>query len=106
MLGTDTITVIEPTWTEDRGTPVPDYDDPASTVQVKGCSVQPGASDEGTAGRQNVTVRHTVYAPPGIAVTAHSAVLWKGVRYAVDGEPLRWSGRLAHTVIYLVDWRG
>lgn len=106
---TQTITVVEPTLIDDRGTQVADYDDPASETDITGCSVQPGASAEVLAARQGVSIRWTVYAPPSVAVTAHSAVRYEGNLYDVDGEPQRWSsptGGLDHSVLLLVDHEG
>jgi hypothetical protein len=107
---TQTIEVVEPTMVEERGQLVPDWDaEPASVTPVPGCSVQPGASSEDLAGRSNVIVRWTVYAPPGIPVTAHSRVRYDGRLYSVDGEPARWpsaTGALDHTVLLLIDWEG
>lgn len=105
----DTITVIEPTWRDDRGTETADYDNPSSVTVVPGCSVQPGASTEDLMGRTNVIVRHTVYAPPGTVINAHAAVEYDGTRYAVDGQPARWpspTGAVSNVVLLLVDWEG
>ena len=104
-----TVTVVEPTLVDDRGTMVADYTVPASEVDVPGCSVQPGASAEVLAARQGVSVRWTVYAPSSVVVTARSAVRYAGTLYQVDGEPQRWpspTGALDHVVVLLVDWRG
>lgn len=106
---TQSITVVEPTLVDDRGTMVADYETPLSEVEVTGCSVQPGASAEVLAARQGVSVRWTVYAPAAAVVTAHSAVRYAGRLYDVDGEPQRWpspTGGLDHTVLLLVDHEG
>lgn len=104
-----TITVVEPSLVDDRGTLVADFDTPASETVVPGCSVQPGASEEFLASRQGVAVRWSVYAPPGTVVSAHSGVRFEGNLYHVDGEPLRWSsptGAADHVVLLLVDHEG
>lgn len=107
---TQTITVVEPALIDDRGTQVPDWSaPPVSETTVTDCSVQPGASAEVLAARQGVSVKWTVYAPAATAVTAHSAVRYAGVLYAVDGEPQQWpspTGALDHRVILLVDHEG
>ena len=106
---TDTITVVEPTMVDQRGTLRPTYDPPASTRTVTGCSVQPGAATEDLAGRTQQTVRFTVYAPPGTHASALAAVDWEGQRYAVDGQPLAHrspTGATSHVVLLLVDWKG
>lgn len=102
-------TVIRPSWTDDRGTLVPDWDTPDSTQVVAGCSVQPGASVESLDGRQGVTIRWSVYMPPGVEVSAHDGVRFEGKRYHIDGEPRSWqspTGRLSHTEVLLIDWQG
>lgn len=106
---TDTITVIHPSLVDDRGTPSADYDNPVSRVEILGCSVQPGASDEDLLGRTQETIRYTVYAPPGSDITAQSAVEFDGERFAVDGRPDKWrspTGAVSHMVVLLIDWRG
>ena len=106
----DVITVQTPAMILERGKEVPDWSQPpASSVTVRGCNVQPGASTEDVAARQNVTIRHTVWAPPATVVGAHDAVEYRGTRYAVDGEPLRWKSptvAVSHVQIYLIDWEG
>lgn len=105
----DTITIVEPSIVDDRGTERPDYDNPAARHAVKGCSVQPGANVETLGDRQSSVIRWTVYAPDGAPVRANSCVEFEGVRYSVDGEPQRWRsplGRASHTMISLIDWQG
>lgn len=105
----DEITVIDPTWIDDRGTRTPDYDNPAATRVVKRCSVQPGAATEELQARTHVTIRHTVFAPKNTVVDEHSGVKFEGVRYMVDGVPGRWkspTGAVSNVVIALVDWEG
>lgn len=106
----DTITVLTPVMATERGKEVSDWSQPpATTSTVTGCEVQPGASTEDIAARQNVIIRHTVWAPPETLIGASDAVEFEGVRYAVDGEPMRWrspSGAVSHVQIYLIDWEG
>lgn len=107
---TQTIEIVEPHLVDDRGKQVPDWDaEPAAVTPVAGCSVQPGASAEVLTARTAVTVRWTVYAPPGLPVTAHSGVRYAGRLYQVDGAPSLWpspTGGLDHTVLLLIDWEG
>lgn len=108
---TQSITIVRPTMIDDRGTPVPDYDNPASTQVIENCSVQPGspASSEALTARQGVTVKWTVYAPPRLTIDAHDAVEYEGVRYSVDGDPAHWpspTGLLDNTVISLIKFEG
>jgi hypothetical protein len=106
-LATQTITRIRPTVvTDDRGNQVDDWDD-ASSVAVKGCSVQPGTSREELSNRDGVNVIYTVYAPPTADVHAGDAVDLPQGRFQVEGEPQEWAiGALAHTVIQLSRWAG
>lgn len=105
----DKITITEPGTRDDRGTPVPDYDAPASVREVLRCSVQPGASDLELAGRSSVGIRWTVYAPAGVEVSARAAVTYRGVRYLLESPAEVWTsptGSIAHRVFRLVDFEG
>jgi hypothetical protein len=110
VLARDEVTIVAPAMIDDRGTMVPDWTlNPESCVVVSGCSVQPGDSSEDLAMRQNVSVRWTVWAPPDAPVTATSGVIFRGVLYAVAGEPEVWTdplGRLSHKVARLEAWHG
>lgn len=103
----DVVTLVEPTWVEERGNKVATY--PGPGVEVGGCSVQPGAATEDMARRDNVVVRATVFLPPGVAVTRHAKVIFEGDEFQIDGIPMRWRSALGgadHTVLALVDWQG
>ena len=105
----DTITIVRPSWVEERGKKVPDYRTPAETVTVTGCSVQPAGTSETLTARQAESVRLTVYAPPGTVIGAHDAVDFDGVRYAVDGRSQAWrspTGAASNVIAYLIDWEG
>lgn len=104
------IEILEPHVSTERGVETSDWSaEPAMVTIVEGCSIQPGPPVETLGGRNASEVRWTVFAPPGILITAHSAVRLDGRIYQIDGEPQRWtsaSGTLDHTVIRLVDWEG
>lgn len=103
----ETVVVVEPVIVEQRGKKVRTY--PDTGVSVAGCSVQPGASSEDTALRENVTIRWTVFMPPNVRVSAYSKVIVRGRAYQVEGEPQEWrspTGRVSHVAVYLVDWKG
>ena len=105
----DIVTVTEPGWRDDRGTPVADYDNPESVREVRRCSVQPGASDLDMAGRSSVGIRWTVYAPKGTETSAHAAVTYQGVRYLLESPAEVWAsptGSISHRVFRLVDFEG
>lgn len=104
------IEVLTPVIVTERGAERADWtQEPTTTTVVPDCSIQPGSPTETLGDRDASEVRWTVFAPPGIAVDAYSAVRIMGDRYQVDGEPQRWvspTGDLDHTVIRLVDWKG
>lgn len=104
---TQSITRLRPTTSVDsHGNDSVGWDD-ADDLVINFCSVQPGATDEDLQNREGVLIQWTVYAPAGADVRATDAVVFEGVRYAVDGEPKRWkSGLLDHTVIALIRWEG
>lgn len=106
----DTITIVTPVMVTERGKSVPDWSQsPDASTVVEGCSVQPGASAEDIAARQGVTVRFTVLAPPGTFTLPHDAVIFQGVRYAINGAPAAWSsptGAVSNVAIYIMDWTG
>lgn len=103
------VTRVRPAWVEDaHGNQVKDWEN-ADRVTVAGCSVQPGETREELDGREAVSTRWTVFAPPGSDFRATDGVEVEGRLYAVNGEPQRWSsptGRLDHVVLTLVDWAG
>ena len=104
---TDVVTLVEPTWVDERGKQVAVYGDEG--VAVSGCSVQPGASSEDLALRDNAEVAATAYLPPGVAVSRHARVLWDGGVYEVVGEPQKWRsplGSLDHIVVALTRREG
>jgi hypothetical protein len=105
----ETVTIVRPSWVDERGKQIPDYENPAETVTLANCSVQPGATSEVLEGRQNSTIRFSLYAPPGTVIGAQDAVIYDGVRYAVDGAGQSWkspTGAVSHVVAALVDWEG
>lgn len=105
----DVIDVEKPVWvTDSRNTRRATFPAGNPRTHVAGCSVQPGASAEVLAGRTSVSVRWTVFAPPGTAVEATDSVLFEGTRYAVDAEPGGYrspTGATSHVVILLLDWK-
>lgn len=86
-LGGHTITVVRPPRRGPNGDPVPGT---GSRTDVEGCSVQPRVSSEDTAGRDTVIVGQIAYIPAGTDITATDTIEFRGVTYAVDGEPGFW----------------
>lgn len=103
-----TICVRRPGQKMERGSTVPDWDS-AQTMEVTGCSVQPGETSLSQDGRvQAVSDRLTVYAPV-TDIRAGDHIIVNGKEYEIDGEPKVWqspSGRLNHMQLDLVRWRG
>lgn len=103
----DTVTVERAPIVETRGRKERDWTNPESW-EVSGCSFQPaqGSTAWGDA-RQSVTVRATLYMPPGSDVQAGDRITYCNVQYSIDGAPLPWTsptGRVSHIQCSLVDW--
>lgn len=89
-LGSQVVTVLRATATEDDyGNPVRDWTT-AAVVEVRGCSLQPLTGAEVTIGRDTVVPRWRLWAPAGTDLLASDRVRYDGVAYEVDGEPQRW----------------
>lgn len=109
MIFNEGVTVIEPSWVDDRGTLRPDYDTPLSSTVVSGCSVQPGASSEDLQNRTQNTIRYTVFVKRIVPVSDHAAVVFEGIRYSLSGSAAYWkspSGAVSNTTLNVVDWEG
>lgn len=105
----DTVTIIRPSMVSERGKDRPDYNSPASTETVGGCSVQPAGTSENLSGRQASLSRLTLYMPAGTEVGAHDMVLWQGVRYHATGASQAWRspfGGVSHSIVSLTEWEG
>ena len=101
------IVVTEPVWVDERGSKVATYPGPGAFVE--GCDVQPGASANDQALRDNITIRKTVFLPPGTPITRHARVSHGGADYAIEGEPQVWQspfGTVSHVMLLLIDWSG
>lgn len=56
-----------------------------------------------------MTVKASLYLPPGSDIAEEDMVEFGGAKYAVEGAPFEWrspSGRIDHVQASLVDWRG
>lgn len=106
----DTITRRRAPLVDDgHGNQVPDWDAPTADAVIRGCSVQPGATDETLGGRDTTQVDYTVYAPAGVDVKATDGIEYGGDLYEVNGAVRRWSsptGALAHSMFELRRWEG
>lgn len=111
-LGRKTITVLTAQQTQDPYSQELKDDwslPPAAEVDVRGCEVEPGTTQEYLLNRDQVLVAWTVFAPAGTQVSAYNRVRYNGEVYTVYGHPAVWdspSGRLDYVEIVLQDWRG
>jgi dipeptidyl aminopeptidase/acylaminoacyl peptidase len=106
----DTVTRKRPTYVKDsHGNQTADWSLPTADAVIRGCSVQPGASEELLGGRDTTLIDWTVYAPSGVDVTATDGVEVDGVLYQVNGSVKRWpspTGATAHVMFELRRWEG
>lgn len=105
----DVVTVHRAELIEERGTKVPDYRN-AKTHTIGHCSFQPTNSNTNwTDPRQAVTVKATLFLPPGSDIKQGDLVEFEGAKYAIDGAPHTRhspSGRIDHIQCALIDWKG
>jgi hypothetical protein len=106
----DTIEVLSYTSITVRGRVVPDYSSTPTAVPITGVDVQPGVTQEMVeTHRAGSEVQFTVYIPAeripaGVTINALSVIRYDGERFQVSGRPDKWTGHLAHRVVYLTDW--
>ena len=104
-----TITIIKPGIKEVRGSEVFDWEHPVSSIEVKGCSVQPTTTSLSQDGRiLGVMEGYTAYIPENTEVDAGYHIQYEGKIYEIDGEPKRWIGplRTSHIQLNLRRWEG
>lgn len=105
----DTVTRIRPGTKDERGSSVPDWDK-ASTLDIPGCSVQPGGTSLSQDGRVlAISDGYTCYFPPGSDVQAGDKIRHNGVDYQIIGEPRAWNsptGRVSSLQAALQRWYG
>ncbi len=98
------LTVVSPTWIDDRGASVPDWNTTTS-VEETDWRVQPLSSAEILAmGRQGVTTMLKAHGPHDTALTEHDRAIVDDVTYEVDGAIQRFksiTGHMAHVEVYL-----
>lgn len=86
-----------------------DWSQAPAELDVTGCEVQPGTTQEYLLSRDQVLVAWTVFAPAGTDVTEYDRVRFNGRAYTVYGHPAEWdspSGRMNYMEIVLQDWKG
>ena len=102
------ITRLRPGTKKERGSDVPDWSNP-DELEIPECSVQPTSTSLSQDGRvQGVNDGLVVYAPEDIDVKAGDRIRVGNSVYTINGDPLEWPGvgKLAHTQLNLVRWRG
>ena len=111
-IATQSVTVLHPAHTEDHGTLVPDWSrPPAATLEISGCSVQPGLSGVDVDDhRMASSAVFTVFGPPDMSVDSSCHVVVPGYpgELEVLGEPQRWTTGLGldYTALNLQVWSG
>jgi hypothetical protein len=86
-LGAHTITIVRPPKPGPNGDPIPGT---GSSTDVGGCSVQPRVSTEATDGRDTIITGLIAYVPAGADILSTDQIVFRGVTYAVDGDPGYW----------------
>lgn len=104
-----TITVVRPSTKEVRGSVVRDFDNPISSTDVTGCSVQPATTSLSEDGRVlGISEGYTAYVPITADVKEGDHIIFEGETYEIDGVPKHWVGALyiEHYVLNLKRWEG
>lgn len=103
------ITRIRPAVKTLRGSDVPDWNNATSLV-IKGCSVQPAGTSLSQDGRVlGTTDGLTAYIPANADVQAGDHIFYMGETYTINGVPRAWpsaTGGLDHIMLNLVRWSG
>lgn len=91
-----------------HGGQYPDRSAEPEVLVIRGCDIQPGATQEDLQNRDGALVQWTVFAPGHPDVRATDDGEYRGVDYSVEGMPAPWPGSPAvkHTVIMLKAWEG
>jgi hypothetical protein len=79
-----------PVATDTHGDAYTNWDSPV-TLTISGCSVQPVTGDEYNLGRESVTSRWNLFAPPGADLRSSDRVRHDGVDYEIDGSVQKWA---------------
>ena len=105
------ITRVRPGEKTSRGSTIPDWD-PANvdTKKISGCSVQPASTSLSQDGRiLGITDGLTAYIPNGSDVAAGDHIVYDGLTYEIEGEPLVWvsaTGAKDHILLNLRRYSG
>ena len=105
---TQTVTRLRASVKTVRGSDIPDWSKP-NELSIRGCSVQPAATDLSQDGRVlGIMDGLTCYMPPGADVQEGDRIRYDGNVYEIDGAPRIWpaAGNLAHIQVNLRRWSG
>ena len=76
-------------------------------VRLTGYGVQPAGATDSLGDERIITTRYRVSGPVTDQVREHDAVVWRGRRFAVEGEPQTYvGGALNHTEFFIRSDRG
>lgn len=104
------ITRIRPGTKTERGSTIPDWSEgQATTLVIKGCSVQPATTSLSMDGRVlGLSEGLTAYLPEGSDVKAGDRIMFNGETYTINGEPKIWTAaaNLSHVQLNLIKWEG
>lgn len=105
----DTVTRLRPGTIDRRGSLEPDWSK-ASSLEIPGCSIQPGGTSLSQDGRVlAISDGFTGYFPPAADVQAGDRITFNGKTYQVIGEPRPWTsptGRASSLQATLERWSG
>jgi len=107
-LGRETVTRLRAAPVNDgHGNLELNWSDP-DRLDIRGCQVDPGETDEVLEHRDARLTTWKVYAPAGTDITALDRAEYRGVTHLVDGRPDTWpdGGRLDYVKFILKEWRG
>lgn len=103
-----TVTRIRPGTKTERGSSVPDWDNP-STLDIGECLIQPADTILSQDGRVlGIRDGVTLCAPVDADIKAGDRIQYGDEVYTIDGDPLVWRGigKLEHMKVNLQRWRG
>lgn len=62
----------------------------STPVDIPFCVVAPGGSSENTQWTDQVSTAITVFFPYGTAVSPYDGIMYRGVKYEIEGMPQEW----------------
>ena len=104
-----TLTIVKPGTTTSRGSTVYDWEHPASSTDIAGCSVQPASTGLSQDGRVlGINQGWTAYVPEDTDVDEGDHIIFEDDTYAIEGVPKVWTGamNLSNIQLNLVRWEG